>query len=203
MRNACLLAIAAAICVPVLVARADIVPLPPTDCAPGFTGSTCHAGAYCRPATCPSTGACAAGSTCRDIVVCIRSFDCGGMRPYGIDATYPLADGYSSECPSSGTCSNGKPCSSLRVCMPTSATTTQTATQTTSITATATTTTTVTTDTTTATATLATDTNTDTKPGLVKSSGCSCSLSRGGLSVAWLLLVLSGVLALRARRGRR
>jgi uncharacterized protein (TIGR03382 family) len=32
--------------------------------------------------------------------------------------------------------------------------------------------------------------------------GCSCSFARSGLSATWMLLVLSGLLVIRARRRR-
>jgi hypothetical protein len=51
-------------------AAADVVSPPPTDCPPGTTAATNHAGPHCSPASCKDGKSCSAGEVCATELLC-------------------------------------------------------------------------------------------------------------------------------------
>ncbi len=90
-------------------AGADVVGPPPTDCPDGTEGDSCHGGAFCSPKRCTDTAACAAGTSCQEVKLCIAPINCGshGMTSF--------VDSVKGSCPS-GTCVEGT-CRPVSVCM--------------------------------------------------------------------------------------
>jgi MYXO-CTERM domain-containing protein len=91
------------------IARADVVPPPPTSCLDGSLGKTCHGGPYCAPVLCHDSSSCAGGKTCRPTALCIDQLDCFG-RGGG-----PKVDRVVGSCELGALCGSGI-CQSVQVC---------------------------------------------------------------------------------------
>jgi hypothetical protein len=100
-------------------ARADAVPPPPTDCAVGSQGESCHGGTYCVPPTsCTTSADCTSPEVCQATALCIGQVSCyGGFVTDGGPSTY-TQQSVEGLC-TGGTCSGdaGATCTTLSICV--------------------------------------------------------------------------------------
>jgi MYXO-CTERM domain-containing protein len=101
-------------------ADADAVPQPPTDCAAGSQGNSCHGGTYCSPpTTCTTSAECSGGEVCQPTALCIGQVLCYGgiFTPDGGPTDFP-EQSVEGLC-TAGACSpdGGATCTTLSVCV--------------------------------------------------------------------------------------
>jgi hypothetical protein len=80
----------------IVLARADLVPPPPTDCPPGTRGATNHAGPHCLPVHCSDQRPCPKGETCALAALCL------------VERTYANMTGQRTTTVVQGLCRNGQ-----------------------------------------------------------------------------------------------
>lgn len=93
------------------VARADVVPPPPSDCPDGSTGQSSHIGPYCSPLLCDNDQQCLDGTTCRTLKLCIEVIL---VEDWWSDVTISIETVVAS-CENDVPCPRGE-CLSLQVC---------------------------------------------------------------------------------------
>jgi MYXO-CTERM domain-containing protein len=107
-RALCAIAFSCAVSLLPVAARADAIGPPPTDCPPGSTPESSHAGSYCAPAVCDPS--CPAGESCAPVRLCVVR-DTYRSRG-GNDHMFVAVAG---ACDTSGSCAKGT-CETLQVC---------------------------------------------------------------------------------------